>query len=285
MSGGWSDAFLPAAALALECAAVVLVARRLARRIAPDPDAALDRAVVGLLLALTQVIGVLQFLGMLGALRRGPVVTAHVMIAIVALQIVRPVEIARLPPRRDLTSITVVATGLWLALVNAGISLNGRADQAETFHYHLPNAAFWLRHGSLWDLPYTTAGYFTHTYPSNGELVGLWAILPTHDDRFAYVTPLVFGVLAVLAGALIARELGGRAELGALASMAVLAAPLSFGSQTHSMLVDWAAAAGVATGVGLALVARRRASSTWVALSALAFGGLDSAPSTRCCHW
>ncbi len=263
-----------AVVLVVELTAIVLVSVRLARRISPASGAGLERATVGLLLALVQIVAVIQVLGIATIISRWSVLALHVLVAVVVLKTVDAAP--RLATRSRRISPAGVVTGLiglGFGALAVALSLSGRSLESDTAQYHLPNAAFWMRTGSLWNLPLSIPGYFTNGYPSNGEITGLWLMLPTHDDTLAYLAPIVFGVLCVLGTALLARELRGRAWPGALAAICFLASPISFSTQVHSLMTDLLAAGGVVTGVALALVAvHRRGEQRWVVLAGLALG-------------
>ena len=269
----WTDAVVPAAVLVTEIVVVVLTAVRIARAVAPGRGEVLDRAVIGLVVASAHVIGVLLLLGAVGVLRRGPVLAAIVLVGACAFRLVPRVQVER-APRRAMRPATVVASlaGLWFFVLWLVSSVGSPSAESDTNQYHLPNAAFWMRRASLWPLPPATPGYFTATYPSNGELAGLWLMLPTHDDRLAYVAPLVFAVLVVLGAALLARELGGSAPTGALVGIAVATSPLVYSTQVRSLMVDLPAAAGLVAGLALGLGARRRGDRARLVRAGVAFG-------------
>ena len=269
----WTDAVVPAAVLVTEIVVVVLTAVRIARAVAPGRGEVLDRAVIGLVVATAHVIGVLLLLGAVGVLRRGPVLGAIVLVGACAFRLVPRVQVER-APRRALRPATVITSlaGLWFFVLWLVSSVGSPSAESDTNQYHLPNAAFWMRRASLWPLPPATPGYFTATYPSNGELAGLWLMLPTHDDRLAYVAPLVFAVLVVLGAALLARELGGSAPTGALVGVAVATSPLVYSTQVRSLMVDLPAAAGLVAGLALGLGARRRGDRVRLVLAGVAFG-------------
>ncbi len=265
---------LAVAVLAVEAAAAGAVAVRVARRVVPASDDILYRATVGLLIALVQVVGLLQLLGAVGLLNRWAALVGHVALAAVVLGCIRPGERAE---RRggSLSVPTAVTVGIGTAFwsLAAVMSLGGPSQDFDTVQYHVPNAASWLRTGSTWALPYASPGYFTNAYPSNGELAGLWFMLPTHSDTLAYLAPLAFAILCVCGAALLAKELERPAWCGALAAIAVLAAPVSFSTQVHSLMVDVLAAGGIVTGVALALRAIREPErARWAVLAGLSIG-------------
>ncbi|MBV9255221.1 MAG: glycosyltransferase family 39 protein [Actinobacteria bacterium] len=269
----FTDAVVPAAMLSVELIVVLATAVRIARAVAPARDEILDRAVIALVTGVAHVIGVLLLLGAVGLLRRGPVLAAIIVVGACAFRLVPRVQTERPAPRALRPSTVLVSlTGLWFFVLWLVSSIGSPSAESDTNQYHLPNAAFWLRRASLWPLPPATPGYFTATYPSNGELAGLFLMLPTHDDRLAYVAPLVFAVLVVLGTGLLARELGGTASTGALMGIAIASSPLVYSTQVRSLMVDMPAAAGLVAGLALGLGARRRRDPVRLALAGVAFG-------------
>jgi hypothetical protein len=263
-----------AAVLVVEVAAVTAVAVRIARRVVPGTDETLDRATVGLLVALVQVIGLLQLLGAIGLLDRWTVLVGHVALAAAILRVVPPAERSdRWRGSIALPTTLTASTGVVLWSLAAALSLRGPSQEPDTVQYHVPNAAWWLRTGSTWALPPTTPGYFTNAYPSNGELTGLWLMLPAHNDALASLAPLVFAVLCVCGSALLAKELRAPAWCGGLLAIAVLGSPVSFSTQVRSLEVDLFAAGAVVTAAALALRAVREPTrARWVVLAGLSVG-------------
>jgi hypothetical protein len=267
----WPDALLAVALLAATAVSVAAVAVRTASRLAPGDDEGLDRSLIVAVAALGQLVGVPTALAALGVLSRWSIPVAHVALAMTVLRRwPAPEEGVRWTPRGSGPGVVVAALGSAVAALAACIGLHGSSAEVDTMHYHVPNAAWLLRSGTLWRLGPSTPGYFTNTYPANGELVGTWLMSATRDDRLVYLAPVLFGVLCVLGTAVLARELGGRPWVGALAGLAVVASPISFHTQTHSLMIDLLVGGGVVSGLALGLRARRLASSQ----STLLLGGV-----------
>ena len=264
----FSDSLGAALVLIIGVVAVVVASVRLARWAAPGDDG-LARVVIGVLTGVLQVVLVLQITGVLGVLQRGAVVAGHVLLTALILRFVPspPDEEGATPAPPDVLPLFAVVVGVGFLAIATVLSLRANSQESDTGHYHAPNAGVFLQRESVWKLPPATPGYFTNAYPADGELVGLWLMLPTHDDRLAYTEPLIFAVLGTLGCALVAKELGGKGWAGAVAGIAVFAAPVSFHTQVHSMMVDVAAAAAFVTGVGLTLRARR-IGAPWPAVAA-----------------
>jgi hypothetical protein len=271
-----------ALALAVEIGSAIVGAAIVAPRLASDR---LDRGLIGVLAVLVQAIGVSLVLGMLGLLYLPAVLVLHVVLA--AAAVVWGRRYPRQQPAPE--SPTVTVTGLLAVGASAmyfviGLYYSLRAARPvdfDTREYHINNLASWLQKHSIWHLPYAGPGSITATHPGNGELFGLWVALPTHHDELVYATPLLFALLAILASAVIARELSGdrpgAANLGALAAVAVLSAPILVFTQFDSLSTDLPAAAGVLTALAIILVARRLPATRFVVLAGLALGlGLGS---------
>ncbi|MDP9325081.1 MAG: hypothetical protein M3O87_00915, partial [Candidatus Dormibacteraeota bacterium] len=266
------EALRAAAIVAVEVAAIVLVSVRLQSKVA-DPDDGLPlRWLIGLVLAAAQVIGVALLLGAATILRPETVLLAHLLLAGVVLVAVRPT--ARLRPHRlgggDALALSL---GLSLATVAALAELRGPSFSFDTSWYHIVNAAEWLKTGSTWSVPFSVPGTFLSFYPGSSDLVGTWLMLSTHQDQLAYLPPVAFGALLVLATAVVASELGAPAWLGALAGLALVASPLTWQFQAHSLMSDLPATAAVVAAIALILRgARQPDGMAWPLLAGAALG-------------
>ena len=169
-------------------------------------------------------------------------------------------------------ALLVVGVGVTLGTAATLLGADGTSDQFETQRYHVVNAAHWLNGGSLWTLPFSYPGLWTSAFPGNGELLGTFLMLPTHSDAVAYVAPVAGGLLAVLACAVLAAELGAAAWLGALSALALLCSQLFWQSQVDSLMTDLLAAGGVAAAVALGLHAARHHRPRLLLLAGLAAG-------------
>lgn len=262
---------LAAALVVVTSGAIWVAAGRAAGAIVPAAEGVLDRLAVGILLALVEVVVVLEALGAIGVLQRWTAAGAAVALAIAALRLPRPARLLRGPVPQGWRVVAVC--GAPFAALAVAWSLAGPSREADTAQYHVVNAAQWLRTGSTWSLPYAIPGDHTAADPGNGEIVSLWLMLPSHTDDLACLAVLAFAALCVAATAMVARELGGEAWLGGLAGLVAVAAPASFATQAHSMLTDLLAAGGVVAGVAFALRARRSVNvRTWALLAGAAVG-------------
>ncbi len=257
-----SEELLAAVLLVVQVLSVVVTAAIATPRLVGSDR--LERALAGLLVALALAVGVPLVLGMVGLLLLPAVVVAHVAVAAAALALHRrhPLPPGSASDGTDTSILELAAIGgtsLYLAL---GVKLSLHAQRSfdfDTKEYHLSNLSSWLQRGHIWGLPYSPPGSMTANHPSSGEVFGLWLALPSSGDELLYLAPVVFGLLAVLAGAVLGRELVASrdgAALGALAALAVVTAPIYF-AQVDTMLTDLIAAASVLTGATFLVVARR----------------------------
>ncbi len=263
---------LAAVWFAVGAGAVAFVAVRVARAVAPEDG--LVRATVAVLIGLAQVVGVPLLLAMAGVLGPEPALGLHLVLALVVWRLVRPPDAVREEGDADRRG-GAVAAGVGVALASLALipALLGRlSEDFESRHYHIANLASWLQRESLWPLPFQNPAFATATHPGNGETVGLWLALPTHGDHSIYVGNVAFGLLAVLAVALLARRLGGRAWVGALGAIAVLGTPVLFGSQAHSLGTDLAAAGPLIAAVAFLHLAVREGPRPWLWLAGVAAG-------------
>jgi hypothetical protein len=174
----------------------------------------------------------------------------------------RPGPALRLGPRGSWSELELVAGGVTTLYLALAVKLSLHASRSfdfDTKEYHMANLASWLQRGNIWNLPYAPPGSMTANHPSNGEVFGLGLALPSHGDELMYLAPVAFGLLAVLAGALLGRQLvrgPDGAALGALGALAVVTAPIYF-AQVDSMLTDLISAASVVTAVALLVLARQ----------------------------
>jgi 4-amino-4-deoxy-L-arabinose transferase-like glycosyltransferase len=167
----------------------------------------------------------------------------------------------------------LLGAALSFALVLALIlTSRGTPSDSDDIQYHIPNAAAWVHIHDLWHLPVADPGYFTNAYPSDGELLTSWIIQPFHGGELSSWPTLVFGVLILLAGAMIAEQLGRSASAGLLGAAAIVLSPISWQTQVHSALTDWTSASGLLAAVAFLLRARERGETRWLLLAGVALG-------------
>ncbi len=259
----------------------VVVAAWYSSRWAPD---ALSRALVGVAVGISVPIGLAISLGMIGILSRGWLLLAHLVVAVGFFIGREHLAKRTAPPREDKAdartpeALASVFIGAGVASFAAVQTVRGRpTGETDSRSYHLANLVEWFRSHRIWELPFQNLGYFTATHPGNGELLGFATLAATGGEQLAYLTPIAFGVLVVVACASVARDLGADGGRGALAALAVLAAPVSFATQANSLATDLAAAAGLIAAVACLLRERRDSDGRWLILCGIALGlGLGS---------
>ena len=256
--------------------AVVVAAVRLAWAVS---EGRLDRALVTVLVVILQVVGVGLVLGMIGILSPIPVLIAHLAIAAAVLAMVRvpavePQPSPTVPLMDRVTTIASAGVGSALVVAAAVPTVRGLTSlQSETRHYHASAVVDWLTRHNIWRLPFELAGWFTSTNPGNGEMLGLWLTLPTHRMELSFLMNIPVGALLVIASSFLASELGGSPSIGALAAMAVVAAPITWGTQVHGLATDLTAMAGLVCAVGLVVrAARSEEPARWLLLAGGALG-------------
>ena len=247
--------------LVVSAAAVMIVAVRLAQRLLPAGDG-LEQMLAAGVMCWAQIALASVLLGMVHALYALPVVAVHVVVAVAVLRLVHVPSRPRRTWRPDRTALVAAASAVVVVGVIVALSPGAPSNEFDTNRYHIVNAAQWLTSHEVWTLPYAAPGDHTAAEPGNGELVGTWLMLPSGDDRIAYMGNAGFAVLALLATALLTRRAGGRAAHGMLAGMVVLLSPLVALSQVHSMMTDLPVTVGVLAGAVFLIGAQRRPQPT-----------------------
>lgn len=269
-----SDELIAAAYLVGFVVPSLAVAIRLAFRWSED---GLDRTFLASFVFILQAVGVPLVLAMAGALERNTALGTHLVLAAVVLAFVPgPTgDQARSPLSREaLAGFGAVAGFLALSVL---LSLRGQTVDFDSRNYHLPHVGHWLEQRSFWRFAFQLPGVWTSAHPSNGEILGVWLALPSHGDELAILAPTLFALLGILAVAFLCRELGGRAGVGALAGVAVFAAPILFQSQVRSLATDNAAAACWIAAAALLVRGVRNADRLWIGAAGVALGlGLGS---------
>jgi len=237
----------------------------------------LDRALVAAVCAASILAGVPLVLAMIGLLSAVPYLVVMLAIGVAgAIVLFRGGRApARVPAAWSGSGILSLATGTALAVLAFVPTLLGDAPgSSDTRGYHIGNLYAWFSTHTLWTLPFANPGFLTSTHPGNGELSTIATLFATHNDHLLYVANILFGAIAVIACTTIARELGGRPHQAALATLALTATPLAFGTQAHAMVTDVAALSGLVAGVAALLRARREPPdrAKWIAVAGFALG-------------
>lgn len=258
--------------LLIQVAGVIVVSARASGRLVRDRSPAADRWLIGVVLALAQMVGTAQVLGILHILSAGALAVVHLAMGVAALILLPPTPAAS-PERGGLPGAATAAVGVGLGSLSLALGLYGRSEESDTVHYHAIKAGAWATSHNLWQAPFTAPGYLDAGYPSNLEVAAAWLVAPIGSDRGIYALNVLWAVMLVLGVAIIARELGAALWSGALAGITVMSAPFVFSTQTHSLSTDTAASAGIVAAMALFLVARRSPAPPWSWLPAgLALG-------------
>ena len=261
------------AELAACFAATAATASRVARCL-PDGAGGAERTVAGLVAGLAQLVIVGEALGAAGQLRLVPAIAAAWVATGAVLLATRgratPLRLPGLP--RTTPGRVSLALLVATAALAAALALSGPSHEPDTVQYHVPNAAHWLQSGSTWSLPFAEPADHTAGDPGNGELVGLWLMLPTHDDRLVTLAPLLFAALCIAGVAAVARRLGGGGARGTLAGLAAVVTPAVWVTQERSLDTDLLAAGGVIGGAALLLDRREEGRALRTALAGAALG-------------
>jgi hypothetical protein len=224
------------------------------------PPRLLDRSLVALVVAGAQLQAVALVLAASGTVSAGPAMALSGAVTLAALVWARRTGWERLrwavPPLRGGAIVAVGALAVVLALsIRVGFDPS-RSLHFETNHYHLAAVAHFAQGEPLGSLPFQNPSVFTAANPAGTEAVAALISTATGSDRLIYGWTFPASLLlAAVAGAVIARELGGRASTAGIAVSALFVAPLAV-IGVHSLANDLAAAAAVTAALALVLVAR-----------------------------
>jgi dolichyl-phosphate-mannose-protein mannosyltransferase len=104
--------------------------------------------------------------------------------------------------------------------------------------FALPGVAEWVRTGSIWHVGAFLPLLQVRTYPNNGDVLSLAAILPWRDDAFLRVLPLPLMAMTGLGVYAIGRELGARAATAALLAAAAVSVKTIADSALYDLKPD-----------------------------------------------
>lgn len=208
----------------LATAATGWAAWRVATRLYPDRPG--SRCLAASLIAITQVLLVLEALGTIGWLR-WPAATALTLVVDVPILVWLKAPADRTPARWPFPTfwtITFGAVAVALFVMNVGRpSVNGDA-----LIYHYPMVAGWIQDATLNNPRGFLVGEFQWWYPSNTELLHTWAVMWFRTDFLvSLVSWLFFGLLMASVYAL-AAAIGTRMRQAAVITVAVVSTPIVF---------------------------------------------------------
>lgn len=234
---------------AVATAATGWAAWRVATRLYPDRPG--SRCLAASLIAITQVLLVLEVLGTFGWLR-WPAATALTLLIDVPVLIRVKAPPERVPARWPFPAFWTIVFGaiaVALFVMNVGRpSVNGDA-----LIYHYPMVAGWIQDATLNNPRGFLVGEFQWWYPSNTELLHTWAVMWFRTDFLvSLVSWLFFGLLMASVYAL-AVEIGVRMRQAAVITVAVVSTPIVFFVGVRLSGVDTAVTAFMVLAVVFAL--------------------------------
>lgn len=233
----------------LATAATGWAAWRVATRLYPDRPG--SRVMAAALVAITQVLVVLEVLGTIGWLR-WPTATVLTLAIDVPVLVWLAAPKDRNPLRWPFPTFWTIVFGaiaVALFVMNVGRpTVNGDA-----LIYHYPMVAGWIQDASLNHPRGFLVGEFQWWYPSNTELLHTWAMLWFRTDFLvSLVSWLFFGLLMGSVYAL-AAEIGIRVRQAAAVTVAVVSTPIVFFVGVRLSGVDTAVTAFMVLAVFFAL--------------------------------
>jgi hypothetical protein len=228
----------------------------LRRRLLPSYAGALAR-LADAILALSFVIAVAEFLGLLGLLRTAPMAVGLALAGSLSWVACRLTErpapargsaseageaIVHGPPAAELygawwpalaaTSVLAAAWGAWT--VHA---LRNGMDSIDTRWYHMPTAGRFLQTGSLTELHHLDSSNLTAFYPFNSEVLHASVAMLFGSDALSPVLNLGWLALALLAGWCIGSPFGV-APVTMAATIALVGTPTMITTQAGAALTD-----------------------------------------------
>lgn len=171
--------------------------------------------------------------GILGVLTRATVLAAAALIALAASRTPRAAGPAMAPPPASPAGPAwewgIAGVGAAAALLGALAYLAKRStsviDAIDSLSFHLPAVARWIQNDSIWGLHQFTPDFSNATYPHNGLVMQLAAVLPWEDDFLVRFVNAPFVLALAVAVWAIARELRAPHATALLAAAAATAIP------------------------------------------------------------
>ena len=256
--------------VSIEASAAIFVSWRLSGWSVRDGGSTALRLAVALTCGWGQIIGVQLVCGALFVLYPPVILALHALIAVVAWRVLPVAELRR--PE----SISSVGVSALVGFLTFGLVLDGRMSMGiptdpDDVQYHIANPASWLISHDIWHIPAVNPGFLTNGYPSNGELVTAWAMGPLSGAEWSALPTIGFGATILVAGALLAEEVGGRALAGLVGAAAILLCPI-MAIEFGTALTDWISIAALLLAVGFVLHGRRAGGARWYGFAGVAMG-------------
>jgi hypothetical protein len=212
--------------------AAAYVAATVERRILPRLEPAVRALALGLLF-LSVLVAAHVIPGMLGLLDREWVMLTALAGAALASRLPQSQRARErsatptAPPAGRLgTAMAALAVLAVSAVLLAALSeVRGQPPEAvDAMSFALPGVAQWVRSGSIWDVGAFLGLIQVRTYPNNGDVLALAAILPWRNDAFLWLLPLPLLGMTGLGVYAAGRELRAPAATAAILGAAVVAA-------------------------------------------------------------
>nr|MBA2792472.1 glycosyltransferase family 39 protein [Thermoleophilaceae bacterium] len=210
------------------------VAEVVVRRRLPDLRGT-PRLLASVLLGLATLIAAHLLPGTVGLLSREAVALVLMAAALAAWRLVPRLVLPPEAPRAEVPAsdgrLARVMAGLAIGAVGVlAIAFLARLvpdppDHVDALSFGLPGIAEWIRTGSLLEVGAFFPLFEVRTYPNNGDVVYLAAVLPFGNDSFVRFPAVPLLALTGLAVYAIGRELNASFAPAALAAALVLAVP------------------------------------------------------------
>jgi hypothetical protein len=232
----------------------------------------LERVTVAGLIGVTGWVGLLQILGLLGILWLPIVLGCLAAGALAAVRLLPAPAMAIPRPSNVPWGLVAAAVPFLVLAVLAVASVLPTQYFADSLRYHIPNAAYILDTGSLRSLPFAQPGDGSAAAPGNGSLLLLAVMLPFHNDALVGLVDLCCACLLVALCAMLLRELGRSAWVGAAAGLVVVTCWAFFGTEVGSAYDDGIGLLGLVAALTLGLRYVRTSELRWLVVSGMGVG-------------
>ena len=145
----------------------------------------------------------------------------------------------------------------------------------DAWSYHLPWAALARQERFLGPFDYPVR--WLNVYPMNTDILFLWTVVGCGTDRWANITQLPFGLMAVLACYLLARRVGSDRKDAAITGFLVLGIPVIM-HQMWTAYVDLSVMSSMF--IALAFLTRKKLTGVALAIAGCASGFLAGSKGT-----
>ena len=251
-------------------AAVVTI--RLSSALLPPSTDFLERAAVAGLLGVTGWVALLQVLGLLGMLSLPIVLGCLAGGALAAVHFLPAPAGSNWHASQVPWGLVALAIPFIVLAVLEVASVMPTQYFADSVRYHIPNAAYILNTNSIRSLPFAQPGDGSAASPGNGSLLLLAVMLTFHNDALVGVVDLACAGLLVAFSAMLIRELGRSAWVGAGAGLVVVTCWAFFGTQVGSAYDDGIGLLGLMAAATLGLRHVRTSQSRWLVMAGLSAG-------------